>query len=56
LSDLPTSVCFLVFRRLMRKHLVIVMDVVSVCITFSEAPHLARKCSTRRSDSPIRAL
>jgi hypothetical protein len=49
-------VCFLVFRRLMRKHLLILADVVSGCITLSEAPHLARKCGTRRSDGPIRAL
>jgi hypothetical protein len=32
------------------------MDVVSGCITFSEAPRLARKCGTRMSDSPVRAL
>jgi hypothetical protein len=32
-SDLPTLVCFLVFRRLTRKHLVILADVVSGCIT-----------------------
>jgi hypothetical protein len=56
LSDLLTLVCFLVFRRLMRKHLVILADVVSECITFSEAPHLARKCGTRRSDSLVRGL
>jgi cytochrome c biogenesis protein CcdA len=40
----------------MRKHLVIHTDVVSGCITFSEAPRLAQKFGTCRSDSPIRAL
>jgi hypothetical protein len=49
-------VCFLVFRWLMRKHLVVVADVVSGCITFSEAPLLARKCGAQRSDSPVRTL
>jgi hypothetical protein len=47
-------VCFLVFRQLMREHLVILTDVVSRCTTFSEAPRLALKCGTHRSDSPIR--
>jgi hypothetical protein len=47
---------FLVFHRLTRKHLVILVDMVSGCITFSEAPRLARKCGTQRSDSPVRAL
>jgi hypothetical protein len=36
--------------------MVILTDVVSGCITFSEAPRLARKYGTRRSDSPIQAL
>jgi hypothetical protein len=54
--DLPTLVCFLIFHRLMRKHLVILTDMVSECITFSEAPCLAWKCGTRRSDSPVGAL
>jgi hypothetical protein len=36
--------------------LVILAEVVSGCITFSEAPRLAWKCGTHRSDSPIRAL
>jgi hypothetical protein len=49
-------VCFLVFHRLIRKHLVILVNVISGCITFSEAPHLAWKCGTYRSDNPIRAL
>jgi hypothetical protein len=56
LSDLPTLVCFLVFRRLTRKHLVILMDMVSRLNAFSEAPCLAQKCGTHKSDSPIRAL
>jgi hypothetical protein len=55
-SDLPTLVCFLVFYRLMRKHLVIPMDVVCRCITFSEVACLAQKCGTHRSDRPIRDL
>jgi hypothetical protein len=45
-----------IFHQLMRKHLVILADMVSKCITFSEAPCLAEKCGTRRSDSPVRAL
>jgi hypothetical protein len=36
--------------------MVILADMVSECITFSEDPRLARKCGTRRSDSPVRAL
>jgi hypothetical protein len=55
-SDLPMLVSFLVFHQLMRKHLVILVDMVSGCITFSESPCLARKCGTHKSDSPIRAL
>jgi hypothetical protein len=55
-SDLPTLVCFLIFHWLMRKHLFILADMMSWCITFSEAQRLARKCSTRRSDSLVRAL
>jgi hypothetical protein len=31
-------------------------DVVSAFKSFSEAPCLARKCGTRRSDSHVRAL
>jgi hypothetical protein len=49
-------VCFLVFHRLMGKHLALLTDVVSGFKSFSEAPCLARKCVTHRSDSPIRAL
>jgi hypothetical protein len=49
-------VCFLVFHWLTEKHLALLMDVVSEFKSFSEAPHLARKCGIRRSDSPVRAL
>jgi hypothetical protein len=55
-SDLPMLVCFLVFHWLTRKHLVILMDKVSWCITFHEATCLAQKCGTHRSDGPVRAL
>jgi hypothetical protein len=48
--------CFLVFHRLTRKHLVLLVDVVSEFKSFSEAPRLARKCGARRSDSHVRAL
>jgi hypothetical protein len=34
----------------------LLVDVVSRFKSFSEAPPLAWKCGTRRSDSPIRAL
>jgi hypothetical protein len=34
----------------MMKHLVILIDVLSRCITLSEAPCLARKCGTHRSE------
>jgi hypothetical protein len=49
-------VCFLVFHRLMRKHLALLADMVSGFKSFSEAPRLARKCGTRMSDSLVRAL
>jgi hypothetical protein len=49
-------VCFLVFHRLMGKHLALLADVVSGFNSFSEAPRLAWNCGSRRSDSPIRAL
>jgi hypothetical protein len=49
-------VCFVVFYRLTRKHLALLADVVSGFKSFSEAPCLAWKCGTRRSDSPVRAL
>jgi hypothetical protein len=56
LSDLPTLVSFLVFHQLTRRHLALLTDVVSGVKSFSEAPRLAWKCGTRRSDSPVRAL
>jgi hypothetical protein len=49
-------VCFLVFYRLTGKHLALLTDVVSGFKSFSEAPCLARKCGTRKSDSHVRAL
>jgi hypothetical protein len=49
-------VCFLVFFWPMEKHLALLADVVSGFKSFSEAPCLAHKCGTRRSDSPVRAL
>jgi hypothetical protein len=55
-SALPTLVCFLVFYRLMGKHLALLTDVVFGFKSFSEAPRLAWKCGIHRSDSPIRAL
>jgi hypothetical protein len=55
-SALPTSVCFHVFYRLMGKHLALLADVVSGFKSFSEAPCLAQKCGTCRSDSPIKAF
>jgi hypothetical protein len=48
--------CFLVFYRPMGKHLALLMDVVFGFKYFSEAPRLAWKCGTRKSDSPVRAL
>jgi hypothetical protein len=44
-------VCFLVFHWLARKHLILLVDVVSGFKSFSEAPCLAGKCGTRRCDS-----
>jgi hypothetical protein len=55
-SGLSTLVCFLIFHRLTTNHLVLVADVVSRFKSFSEAPRLARKCGTRRSDGHVRAL
>jgi hypothetical protein len=55
-SALPMLVYFLVFHRLTRKHLDLLMNMVSGFKSFSEAPCLARKCGTRRSDSTVRAL
>jgi hypothetical protein len=49
-------VCFLVFHLLTRKHLALLVDVVSGFKSFSEAPRLARKYITHRSDNPVRAL
>jgi hypothetical protein len=49
-------VCFLVFYRPTGKYLALLMDMVSGFKSFSEAPCLARKCGTHRSDSPVRAL
>jgi hypothetical protein len=40
----------------MKKHLALLVDVVSGFKSFSEARHLARKCGTSRSDSHVRAL
>jgi prepilin signal peptidase PulO-like enzyme (type II secretory pathway) len=55
-SGLPTLVCFLIFHRLTRKHLALLTDVVSGFKSLCEAPHLARKCGTYRSDIPVRDL
>jgi hypothetical protein len=49
-------VCFLVFHLLTGKHLALLADVVSKFKSFSEASRLARKCGTRKSVSPVRAL
>jgi hypothetical protein len=49
-------VCFLIFYRLTGKHLALLADVVSEFKSFSEAPCLARKCGTRKSDSLVMAL
>jgi hypothetical protein len=49
-------VCFLIFHRLMRKHVALLASVVSRFKSFSEAPRLAQKCGTRMSDCPIRVL
>jgi hypothetical protein len=45
-----------VFYRLMGKNLALLVDVVSKFKSFSEAPRLAQKCGTHRSDSLVRAL
>jgi hypothetical protein len=49
-------VYFLVFYQSMGKHLVLLADVVSKFKSFSEAPRLAWKYGTHRSDSPARTL
>jgi hypothetical protein len=53
LRALLTLVCFLVFYQPIGKHLALLSDVVSRFKSFSEAPHLTKKCGTRRSDSPV---
>jgi hypothetical protein len=50
------SVCFPIFHQLTGKHLALLVDVACRFKSFSEAPHLAQKCGTRRSDCPVRAL
>jgi hypothetical protein len=40
----------------MRKHLALLTNEVSRFKSFNEAPHLARKCATRRIDSPCNTL
>jgi hypothetical protein len=55
-SALSTLVCFLVFYRLTGKVLALLADVVFRFKSFSEAPRLAQKCGTHRSDSHVRAL
>jgi hypothetical protein len=49
-------VCFLVFHQLKGKDLALLTDVVSGFNSFSEAPCLAQKCGTHRSDSLVRDL
>jgi hypothetical protein len=46
-------VCFLVFYRPTGKHLALLIDVVSGFKSFSEAPHLAWRCGTHRSNSSV---
>jgi hypothetical protein len=55
-SALLMLVCFLVFHWLAGKHLALLTNMVSRLKSFSEAPCLARKCGTCRSDSPVMAL
>jgi hypothetical protein len=52
----PRLVCFLVFYRSTGKHVALLADVVTGFKSFSEAPCLAWKCSTHRSDSLVRTL
>jgi hypothetical protein len=40
----------------MRKHLALLVDVVSEFKSFSEALCLTRKCVTHRSDSPVKGF
>jgi hypothetical protein len=49
-------VCFLIFHLLTGKHLALLVDVVLGFQSFSEAPRLAQKYGTRRSDNPVWAL
>jgi hypothetical protein len=49
-------VCFLVFHQLTRKHLALLMNMVSGFKSFSEAPRLTQKCGTHRSDSLVRVV
>jgi hypothetical protein len=49
-------ICFPVFHVLTREQLALLVDMVSEFKSFSEAPRLARKCGTHRSDSPVRAF
>jgi hypothetical protein len=56
LSTLPTLVCFLIFYRPMGTDFSLLTDVVSQFKSFSEAPCLAQKCGTHRSDNHFRAL
>jgi hypothetical protein len=55
-SGLSTLVCFLVFHQLTGKHLALLTDVMSEFKSFNEAPCLARKCGTHRSNNPVRVL
>jgi hypothetical protein len=55
-STLPTLVCFLVFYQPTGQHLALLVDMVFGFKSFGEAPRLARKCGTRRSDSLVRAF
>jgi hypothetical protein len=55
-STLLALVCFLIFYQPMGKHLALLTDMVSVFKSFSEAPRLAWKCGTHRSDSSVRDL
>jgi hypothetical protein len=49
-------VCFLVFYRSTGKYIALLANVVPGFKYFSEAPYLAQKCGTRKSDSLVRAL
>jgi hypothetical protein len=49
-------VCFFVFYRPTGKHLALLVDMMFGFKSFSEAPRLAQKCGTRRSDIPFSDL